>query len=161
MKTWRRYFFMAEGKAWRKWLAGGWLNDPTCFTLDESGYKSEMSHAKVTFPTQVKIKTIKIHKLLLTLQVLTYITYISLNVIKITGMSGKTSDTIRKVHQCIRCTYCTKVSADTNPDDENSKLIKKIIFNGAWNQFILGFKIIRSLNRLIILRIFAQFCIHK
>ena len=90
--------------------------------MDESGYKSEMSHAKVTFPTQVKIKTIKIvHKLLLTLQVLTYITYISLNVIKITGMSGKTSDTESGKYISVSDVHTVKVSADTNPDDENSK----------------------------------------
>jgi len=93
--------------------------------LDESGYKSEMSHAKVTFPTQVKIKTIKIvHKLLLTLQVLTYITYISLNVIKITGMSGKTSSVPSGKYISVSDVHTVKVSADTNPDDENSKLIK-------------------------------------
>ena len=95
--------------------------------MDESGYKSEMSHAKVTFPTQVKIKTIKIHKLLLTLQVLTYITYISLNVIKSPACPVKHPIPSGK-YISVSVVHTVKVSADTNPDDENSKLIKKNIF---------------------------------
>ena len=41
-------------------------------------------------------------------------------------MSGKTSDTESGKYISISDVHTVKVSADTNPDDGNSKLIKKI-----------------------------------